>query len=252
MIEITAQQALEKYDAALATGAIKQGVWNSERDGRHVACALGVIDQSINSASKCPAAVMPRWLAQMVPWLFDAQEEADALAWGHVFYEQLARLNGVVPFEVIYDWHANYSCVMGIEAAEKRGRDVGPHKALQALHLRAKDGDRATADEWRPALKKAYANADAYANANAYANAYADAYANADANANAYADAYANAYADAYAYAYANANANAYADAYANAYADAYAYANANADAYKKAINRLAIGLVECMKRIEA
>ncbi|SNT16179.1 hypothetical protein SAMN06295912_15030 [Sphingomonas laterariae] len=246
MITITAKQAFEKYDAALSAGGIAQGVWNSEQDGRHVACALGVIDPSIDAASKCPASVMPRWLAQMVPWLFDNQRAEDAFAWGSTFYAELARLDGQVPFTVVYDWHANVSCVMGIEAAEKRGRDPEPHRKLQALHQRALNGDRAPVDEWRSVLRNAYA--DTYAYAYAYADAYADtyAYAYADAYAYAYADADADTYA--YAYAYADADADTYAYAYAYAYADADTYAYAYA--YKTAINRLAVGLVECMARV--
>ncbi|MGY2734925.1 hypothetical protein [Sphingomonas sp. UYP23] len=194
----TAAGYFERYQAALATGALKQGVWNSEQDGRHVACALGVLGDKVSSASQCPATVMPRWLAQMVPWLFDNQAEDKALAWGLDFAAELKRLNGGVPFSVVYDWQGNVACQMGIDAAEKRGRDTASHVALQDLHRRALKGDIAPADEWRPILR----------------------------------DAYANAYADANAYAYANANAN------ANAYADA--------------INRLAVGLVECLSRVPA
>jgi hypothetical protein len=251
----TAAEAYDRYHAALTGNALVQGAWNTEQDGRHVACALGVLGPNVSGTGDCPATVMPRWLAQMVPWLFDAQTPEDAFAWGEEFYAELKRLDGKVPFEVVYDWHANYSTVLGIEAAEKRGRDIAPHKALQELHQRALKGDRATADEWRPVLKAAYAdayaNADAYADADAYAYAYANADAYAYADADAYPDAYANAYAYAYADAYADAYANAYANAYAYAYADAYAnaYADAYANAYKKAINRLAMGLVECLRR---
>ncbi|KKC25844.1 hypothetical protein WP12_12145 [Sphingomonas sp. SRS2] len=196
-----------------------------------MACALGVLGDDVDGPSKCPAAIMPRWLAQMVPWFFDRQKPAEALAWGRDFYAELKRLDGNVPFSVVYDWQANVVTQMGIDAAIKRDRDPAPHQALQALHRRALAGDVAPKGEWQPVLK----NADAYADAYAYANA----------------NAYANA--DAYAYAYANANANAY--AYADADADAYAYADAdayaNANAYANAINKLATGLVECLRRVE-
>ena len=214
MLNITAQQAFESYEDALHNGWLRQATWNSEDDGRRVACALGVLDPSVSSASDCPASVMPKWLARMVTWLFDGQSKDDAFAWGEKFYAQLARLNGDVPFEVVYDWHANYSWQMGIEVAEKMGRDTAPAKAVQELHRRALAGDRANCETWYKALRNA--DAYAYANANAYAYAYG----------------YADAYADAYA------NADAYADAYANAYAR------------KKAINLLAMGLVECLERV--
>jgi hypothetical protein len=210
----TAADYFDRYKSALDDHTLVQGVWNSEQDGRHVACALGVLGPDVDSVSDCPASVMPRWLAQMVPWLFDAQSEEEAFAWGLDFAAELKRLDGQVPFTVVYDWQGNHACQLGIEVAEKRGRSTEPHKALQALHRKALAGEKSSVEEWRKTLR----------DANAYANAYAYAYANA------------------YAYAYAYANANAY----------AYAYANANDYAYKKAINRLAVGLVGCMARVPA
>jgi hypothetical protein len=263
----TAAEYFDRYESALKTNSLVQGAWNSEQDGRHVACALGVLGDSVDSSSQCPATVMPRWLAQMVPAFFDRQKQDQAFAWGLEFAAELKRIDGKVPFSVVHDWHANVVCPLGIEAAEKRGRDTAPHLALQALHLRALAGDVPTETEWRPVLRNANANADANANANAYANA--DAYAYADANADAYAYANADAYAyadanaDAYAYAdanaYANANAYAYADADAYAYACAYAYADADANAYACAYayacadawNRLATGMIECLRRVQ-
>lgn len=188
MLNITAQQAFNLYQDALDHDWLRQGQWNVEEDGRRIACALGILDPSISSASQCPTSVMPAWLSRMVPWLFDGQTKEDAFAWGKKFYEQLSRLDGKVPFTIIYDWHANYSWAMGIEAFEKLGKDTTSQKAIQELHRRALNGDRASHDEWY----KAFKNADAYA--------------------------------DAYAYAYANAR--------------------------KKAIARLAMGLIECLARV--
>jgi len=215
---ITAQDYADRYRTALETGGLTQGHFHTERDGRHLACALGVIGDDVDDPSKCPAQIMPRWLAQTVPEFFDRQEQSAAFAWGLDFTAALARLNGNVPFSVIHDWHANVVCPIGIEAAELAKRDPVPHKALQAMHLRALAGEKISADEWQPVLKTGYANAYAYA----------------------YADANAYAYADAYAYAYANA----YADAYAYAYADAYAKR-------QEIWSRFAVGMTECLKRVE-
>ncbi|MFC5372958.1 hypothetical protein ACFPIF_10360 [Brevundimonas faecalis] len=277
----TAAEAFDRYQAFLAEDALIQGGWHQEQDGRHLACALGVLGGGVSSSQDCPAQVMPRWLAQMVPWMFDGMEPDEAKAWGSAFYAELARIDGKVPFSVIHDWHATVVGPLAIEVAEKRGRKPEVHKALAEMQFAALTGKKFSADEWRPVLKAAFydaaaiaaayadadANAYADADANAYAYAYAYAYANADADA--YADANANAYAYAYAYAYANADADAYANADADAYADAdanayaYAYANADADAYadanayayayarKASIARLANGLVDCLKRVE-
>ena len=192
----TATEYAEAYKQAFDHDALTQGAWHTERDGRQLACALGVLGEEVDDPSKCPAQIMPRWLAQMVPTFFDRQKAGDAFAWGLAFTAELARIDGKVPFSVVHDWHANTVCQLGIDAAEKRGRDTAPHKALQTLHLRALAGEKISADEWRPVLKTAYA----------YAAADADAYANAD------------------------------------------AYAYADADVWK----RLAVGMVEALKRVEA
>ena len=226
----TAQDYATRYKQAFETNTLTQGEFHTDRDGRHLACALGVIGPDINDAKDCPAQIMPRWLAQMVPVFFDRQRQDAAFLWGLEFTAELARLNGNVPFSVVHDWHANVVCPLGIEAAEKLDRDPNPHKALQALHLRALDGEKISAKEWRPILEIAFAGV--------YADAYADAYT------------YAFADADAYTYVYAYADTDA--DAYAYAYADAYADADADADAYAYAYawDKLAVGMTECLKRV--
>jgi len=202
----TAQEAAERYNAFLASDALIQNGWHDEQDGRQLACALGVLGEEVEGAKDCPATVMPRWLAQMVPGFFDCQRFEDAKDWGRRFYEQLARLGGDVPFNVVHDWQAHTVGPLAVELAEKRGRDVEPHKALAEMQRKALTGQKFTADEWRPILKDAFYDI--------YLCRY-DADADADANADADAYAYANAKADAYAYADANAYTNADADAYA-------------------------------------
>lgn len=225
----TAHDAYLRYRAAFQADSLTQGEWHAtDGDGRELACALGVLGPNVASPRDCPASVMPRWLAQMVPWFFDNQSFDDAKAWGLAFYEQLDRLGGQVPFSAAHDWHANVTTVYWAEWAKLKGRDDAPHLALQALHRRALAGEVIAAGDWRPVLRTAYANAYAYDDADAYANAYA------------YAGAYASAYANADAYA------DAYAAAYADADADAYAYDNDR----RARITRLAKGMVEVLSRV--
>ena len=177
----TATEYADRYLIAFEAGTLTQGEWHVERDGRQLACMLGVLGDDIDDLSKCPAQIMPRWLAQMVLPFFDRQKPDDAFAWGLGFTAELARLNGVIPFAVIHDWHANTVCALGIDVAGLHKRDTAPHKSLQTLHLRALAGDKITEDEWRPVLKNVYADAHAYANAaddaaDAYTNAYANAW----------------------------------------------------------------------------
>jgi len=209
----TAAEAFDRYSLFFQEDRLIQSGWHSEVDGRHLACGLGVLGDEIDSPRKCPATIMPRWLAQMVPWLFDTMAFDDAKKWGLEFYAELKRLDGKVPFTTVYDWHANVTTKLAIEYRESVGKDAEPHRKLQALHLRALAGDRAPKEEWRASLPDADADADAYADA--YADADADAYADADA--------------DAYAYAY------------------AYAYAK-----YRERVTKLAFGLVECLRRVAA
>ena len=176
----SAAQAFERYQAFLNGGQLVQAKWHdTASDGRQLACGLGVLGDDVLSPQDCPAQVMPRWLAQTFPWLFDNQEPADAFAWGLNFYAELKRLNGVVPFSVVHDWQANVVQPMGIEWAERRGKDKALIESVQKLHTRALAGDTAPKAEWadtlRPALRQVYANANANANANADANANANA-----------------------------------------------------------------------------
>jgi hypothetical protein len=188
-IAVNTKDALERYTAALESDALIQSSWHKEMDGRHLACGLSILGDEVTSPRECPAQIMPRWLAQMVPVFFDNQKFEDAKSWGLEFYKALDRINGVVPFSVFHDWHFSTVCDVGIKAAEKCGRDIAPHIALKSMHFRALSGEKISADEWRPILK----NADA----DAYADADADAYADADADVDVYADVYAVADADA-------------------------------------------------------
>ena len=207
----TAAEAYARYTEYLHADRLVQSKWHdTAADGRALACGLGVLGDSVSSPRDCPAEIMPRWLAQMVPWFFDGQTFENAKTWGEAFYAELARLGGNVPFSVVHDWHATVVGPLAIERAEARKGDVSAHRALAEMQFSALTGKKMTADEWRPILKAAFL--------------------------------------DIYKFRY-----RADANAYAYAYADAHAYAAANAHAkYRENIHRLAMGMVECLKRVEA
>jgi hypothetical protein len=229
----TASEAFARYKAAYDADLLIQSQWHDEVDGRQLVCALGALGDGVNSTKDCPTQIMPRWLAQMVPWFFDNQNPEDAKSWGLKFYTELQRLNGVVPFSAIHDWHATAVGPLAVEVATKRDRDVAAHRALMAMHAETLGGKKFTAEEWKPVLDAAlydtYANTDAYAYADTYTYAYT--YANADA------------YAYAHAYGYAHAN------VYAYAHADAHVNVNVNVNVKQKSIKRLADGMIECLAR---
>jgi hypothetical protein len=118
----TAEEAFARYQAALSGDTLIQSNWHDvAADGRQLACALGVLGSKVNGPADCPAQIMPRWLAQMVPNLFDSMEFTAAKAWGRDFYAELARLNGAVPFSVVHDWQANVVGPLGRRLAHQEG-----------------------------------------------------------------------------------------------------------------------------------
>ncbi len=219
----SASEAFDLYTAALHSDLLVQSSWHREIDGRQLACGLGVLGSVLDDPTKCPAQIMPRWLAQMVPWFFDNQDFDAAKNWGLRFYAELKRIDGKVPFSVVHDWQANFVCALGVSAAKKRMRDPAVHKALAEMHSKALAGEKLSKEEWKAKINAAYADvcANPYVNAGIYANAYA------------YADA--DAYADAYIYTY--------------TYADAIADANAKR---QEAVKILADGMVACLGRVPA
>jgi hypothetical protein len=228
-IKLTAGLAFKRYNDFLTTNRLIQSHWHSrDDDGRQLACGLGSLDPSINSPSDCPSSVMPRWLAEMVPWFFDNQEFENAKTWGLAFYAELKRLDGRVPFSVVHDWGATVVGPLNVAICEERKWDASLPLAVQRLHERAVAGDLAPRTEWFKALKPSLKQA---------CLKRAAAYAYADANANADADADADANSDAYAYACANSGFSA---------ANSYAYAN------RAKIKILADGMVECLRKVPA
>ncbi|HUO21696.1 MAG TPA: hypothetical protein VMU59_04205 [Caulobacteraceae bacterium] len=185
-LAVDATEALERFRFALEHELLVQANWHVERDGRQLACALGVLGPEVSRPADCPASVMPKWLAVMVPNFFDAMPYEAATAWGLAFYEQLARLKGQVPFSVVYDWQAH--CVLEFWAASLKKRKfteaqlaekLARVEAARALHVLHLGGGAAPKAAWREALRPLYAYAYADAYAYAYADADADAYADA-------------------------------------------------------------------------
>lgn len=61
-------------------GRIIQGTWRKRNGGgRELVCALAAFGPDINSASDCPADLMPPWLAELVPTLDDGIAAKDVL-----------------------------------------------------------------------------------------------------------------------------------------------------------------------------
>lgn len=228
---------------------------DADTDGKDRFTVLDAI--GVSFPPDCPTSIMPRWLAQMVAWFCYAQERSELLCWGEAFYSELARLDGRVPFSVVFDWQARIVGQLAIGVAQRYGGDKSAFTALLDLQSRALAGEKLSRTVWRPVLEKAFVSAYSYANRDGGELSYYGVAA--DLAANAFADAYATEDPIVYAEAYLFANAETDADSYADAHADADAFACASADVgafdatyrrvYASHVARLAIGMLECLKR---
>ena len=66
-----------------AAGTLRQGVWNSEDEGRRIADILGASSPDVNYVGdvNCAALCMPEWLAELTPVLFDGIPKNQASAY---------------------------------------------------------------------------------------------------------------------------------------------------------------------------
>jgi hypothetical protein len=69
---ITHASASKAILAAVDAKTLTQGGWRRRGDdGREIACLLGSIDPSVNSPKDCNGDLMPMWMAELTPVLFD-------------------------------------------------------------------------------------------------------------------------------------------------------------------------------------
>lgn len=82
-------ERLDRLDALIRENRIIRGAW-TERDRACLLAALAPEAGKAQSASACPAEVMPAWLAHLTPWIDDAPSEE---AWSALVgrYAALAR-----------------------------------------------------------------------------------------------------------------------------------------------------------------
>lgn len=72
MATITHDTASANILAACEAGTLIQGKWHDrDRDGREIACLLGAIHPTVKSPADCNGDLMPMWLAELTPTMFD-------------------------------------------------------------------------------------------------------------------------------------------------------------------------------------
>lgn len=94
MIEnLTREYACNQIQKFALEGRLVQGKWHWEEEGHEYACLLGAIHKDIHDASDCPANVMPKWLAQLIPILFDGIRTSLTTSYGLRFVTALRHGN---------------------------------------------------------------------------------------------------------------------------------------------------------------
>jgi hypothetical protein len=71
MKSFTNEYASKNILAAVEEGRLVQGNWHHRDDGKELACLLGAIDPKVTKPADCNARLMPMWLADLTPTLFD-------------------------------------------------------------------------------------------------------------------------------------------------------------------------------------
>jgi hypothetical protein len=80
---LSVAERLARLDSAIAEGRLIRREWTDAPDerGRERACLLGMLSPEAardEDAGRCPAAIVPTWLAELTPWIDDS---GSAAAW---------------------------------------------------------------------------------------------------------------------------------------------------------------------------
>ena len=71
MIIITNAEASERITMFAKEGRLIQRRWHKRHEGRELACILGAMHPQVNKPSDCNGKLMPIWMAEVTPTLFD-------------------------------------------------------------------------------------------------------------------------------------------------------------------------------------
>ena len=63
---------LDRFNQFVSEGRIIRNAWNgADAQGRETACLLAAFAEGVDDSSKCPAEIMPAWLAELTPAIDD-------------------------------------------------------------------------------------------------------------------------------------------------------------------------------------
>jgi hypothetical protein len=173
---LTIEERIAGAELALKEGRIIQNAWRQQDDGgkgkgpgRELVCALAAFGPDINGSADCPADLMPRWLAELIPTLDDGIAFADVPWFMGELLQRAKRWSKLddAAWERIRNAYLIMTIRQAVSAAEPSQPD--PKPAYWAQVVDATNGVIAAIEQGVPAAADA-ARAAAYA---AHAAAYA-------------------------------------------------------------------------------
>jgi hypothetical protein len=127
MIEIAHAEASAAILAHVEAGTLVQNKWHGRGDdGREIACLLGAIHPSVTSPAECNGALMPMWLAELTPVLFDGISQAEIYPAARRFGELVGRWHALSPGQ--WDAILNRVLIRCIDDAMAAARPVSQGK----------------------------------------------------------------------------------------------------------------------------
>ncbi len=158
-------------DTYINEGRLIRKQWTgTDAQGRETACLLAALSPEVAKSydpDKCPAHIMPQWLARLTPWIDDAGTEQHWPAVIRRYANLASRWHVLTPAQ----WSMlDYRC-RAIAVREARQHTTADPKVLAAIDGvlvlldRASIGEPVSFDEWRRAAGAAAKAADAAARA---------------------------------------------------------------------------------------
>lgn len=98
MLNITHAEASANILRHANEGRLTQSRWHgTASDGREIACLLGSIHPTVTTAAECNGALMPMWLAELTPTLFDGILASEITQIARRYGGLVARWHAITP-----------------------------------------------------------------------------------------------------------------------------------------------------------
>jgi hypothetical protein len=151
---------VDRLNKFIQEGRLLRGEWTGkDAEGRETACLLAALSKEVATShdpNSCPAAIMPSWLAHLVPWIDDKGTKENWLGHIHRFANLAGRWHALSP----ESWERARFRVNRVSLLEaiKHTKSEPAFKASRdvlALLDRAVSSDLPTNGEWSAAVDAA-------------------------------------------------------------------------------------------------